>query len=115
MWLSPSDIDERGEEDGHLYRSTTDDVPDETLEGHPFASQRSFIPSHRPITQGGVDCINSDLGNIVYGGVDQRDTRERIRRIELLVSLSVTRSSRSSSKAAEWMVGSGEVDGCMFG
>ena len=34
--------------------------------------------------------------------------------MELLVSLSVTRSSRSSSKAAEWRVGSGEVDWCMF-
>ena len=30
------------------------------------------------------------------------------------MSFSVTRSSRSSSRAVEWMVGSGEVDGCMF-
>lgn len=71
MWLGPSDIHECGEEDGHLHRSTTDDVPDETLEGHPFASQRSSIPSRRLIPQGGVDCIDGGLGNIVCGGVGQ--------------------------------------------
>jgi len=76
VWLSPSDIYECGEEDGHLDTSTTDDVPDETLEGHSFASQRSPIPSSRLITQGGIDCIDSGLGNIVWDGVDQRDARE---------------------------------------
>jgi len=49
IWLGPSDIHECDEEDGDLYRSTTDDVQDETLKGHPFVSRRRPIPGRRLI------------------------------------------------------------------
>lgn len=69
--LGPGDIDECGEEDRHLYGSTSDDVPDEAREGDPSGAQKGAIPSGGLITEGGVDCIDGCLCNVVCGGVDE--------------------------------------------
>ena len=65
VWLCPGDVYESDEEDWHLYGSTADDIPDETLEGDSLAPQRRPIPGYRLVAQSGIDCIDSGLGNMV--------------------------------------------------
>jgi len=69
---SLGDVDECDEEDGHLYGSATDDVPDETLEGHSSASQRCPVPSSRLVAEGGVDCTDGGVCNVAWGGAGER-------------------------------------------